>query len=69
MTISSIQKLEKLDTFMDLRVLLDERRRFNLRSELSLVKARPAVSFVKRWSKELNDPYIRKGSYLSLVNT
>ncbi|KAL9917892.1 uncharacterized protein ACN427_000469 [Glossina fuscipes fuscipes] len=60
-------KLEDVDSITDLGVLFDHRLRFNLHIELSISKARSALGFIKRWSKELDDPYITKRLYMCLV--
>lgn len=59
--------LEEVKSFVDLGVLLDQKLRFNLHIESIVNKAYSMLGFIKRWSKEFNDPYITKTLFESLV--
>lgn len=60
-------KLENVDSFIDLGVILDNKLRFNLHIESSVNKAKSLLGFIKRWSKEFEDPYVTKRLFTSLV--
>lgn len=59
--------LENVESFTDLGVLLDHRLSFNLHVNSCVNKAKSLLGFMKRWSKEFNDPYVTKSLYMSLV--
>lgn len=59
--------LENADSSIDIVVLCDQRLHFNLQIELSIKKAKSALAFIKRWSKNLNDQYAIKRLYMSLA--
>lgn len=60
-------QLEGVDRFLDLGILFDQKMNFLLHITGSINKARVALGYIKRWSKEFNDPYIMKALYMSLV--
>lgn len=60
-------ELEEVNSFVDLGVLLDQKLRFNLHIESIVNKAHSMLGFIKRWSKEFNDPYITRALFVSLV--
>lgn len=47
-------KLESVDSFVDLGVILDHKLRFNLHIDACINKAKSLLGFIKRWSKEFN---------------
>lgn len=59
--------LEAVDTILDLGILLDVKLNFIAHITMTVNKARAVLGFVKRWSKEFNDPYVAKSLYTSLV--
>lgn len=59
--------LEKVDTFLDLGVLMDSKLNFISHITLTINKAKGVLGFIKRWAKEFNDPYVTKTLYTSLV--
>lgn len=63
----SSHKLEDVSSFLDLGVLLDQRLRFDLHINSCINKARSLLGFIKRWSKEFDDPYLTKRLFVSLV--
>lgn len=60
-------KLENVSSFDDLGVILDRKLDFNLHVTTCVNKAKSLLGFMKRWSKEFNDPYVTKNLYTSLV--
>ena len=50
--------LEFVNSFSDLGIGVDPKHTFNNQIDCIINKARSFFGFVKRWSKELNDPYI-----------
>ena len=60
-------KLDSVDSFTDLGIILDTKLRFHLHIESSVNKAKSLLGFIKRWSKEFDDPYITKRLFNSLV--
>ena len=60
-------QLQLVDTFSDLGILLDAELNFGLHVTSIINKARCTLGFIKRWSKEFNDPYVTKNLYTSLV--
>lgn len=59
--------LDRVDTFNDLGVLFDVKLSFNSHIDVITSKARSRLGLIKRFSKELNDPYISKTLYCALV--
>lgn len=57
----------KVDSIKDLGVYFDEKLSFKLHFNHIINKARAMLGFIKRWSKEFNDPYILKSLYTTLV--
>ncbi|XP_075162730.1 uncharacterized protein LOC142235360 [Haematobia irritans] len=53
-------KLEDVQLFNDLGVLLDRRLKFDSHVESIVSRAMSTLGFIKRWSKEFNDPYLSK---------
>lgn len=60
-------RLENVESFTDLGVLLDHKLSFNLHINSCVNKAKSLLGFMKRWSKEFNDPYVTKNLYINLV--
>jgi len=52
----------------DLGVILDHKHRFKDHISTKPNKARSLLAFIKRWSKEFDDPYTIKVLYVSLVS-
>lgn len=50
---------------MNIGVLFDRRLSFNLPIDLFANKASSVLVFIKRWSKELDDPCFAKRLYMS----
>lgn len=59
--------LETVHTFNDLGVVMDPKLRFNLHINTCIYKAKGIFAFIKRWSKEFNDPHVTKTLFKSLV--
>ena len=60
-------QVDMVDTFLDLGILFDSKLNFNSHITSIINKARGTLGYIKRWSKEFNDPYIAKTLYTSLV--
>lgn len=60
-------KLDNVDSFVDLGVILDPKLRFHLHIDSCVNKAKSLLGFIKRWSKEFDDPYVTKRLFVSLV--
>ena len=60
-------KLDNVESFVDLGVILDPKLRFHLHIDSCVNKAKSLLGFIKRWSKEFNDPYVTKRLFVSLV--
>lgn len=60
-------KLENVASFVDLGVTMDTKLRFNVHISLTVNKAKGVLGFIKRWSKEFDDPYTTKLLFTSLV--
>lgn len=60
-------RMETVDSFNDLGVLLDRRLNFNLHIDSCVNRAFCLLGFIKRWSREFNDPYLAKRLFTSLV--
>ncbi|XP_075150870.1 uncharacterized protein LOC142224978 [Haematobia irritans] len=60
-------KLEDVQIFNDLGVLFDRRLKFDSHVESIVSRAMSTLGFIKRWSREFNDPYLSKRIYTSLV--
>lgn len=60
-------KLENVLSFNDLGVLLDHRLNFNLHINSCVNRAKSLLGFMKRWSREFDDPYVTKNLFISLV--
>ena len=59
--------LERVNSFLDLGILLDPKLNFNTHITTMVNKAYGVFYFIKRWAKEFTDPYITKGLFTSLV--
>ncbi|XP_075163026.1 uncharacterized protein LOC142235647 [Haematobia irritans] len=53
-------KLEDVQIFNDLGVLFDRRLKFDSHVESIVSRAMSTLGFIKRWSREFNDPYLSK---------
>ncbi|XP_075158158.1 uncharacterized protein LOC142231436 [Haematobia irritans] len=60
-------ELEAVDSYKDLGLLMDQRLNFRKHILMVVSKAYTALGFMKRWSKEFNDPLVTKTLYTSLV--
>lgn len=60
-------RLERVNSFVDLGVLLDMKMNFNSHIITMVNKAYGVLGFIKRWAKEFSDPYVTKQLYTSLV--
>ena len=60
-------KLDNVDSFSDLGVILDPKLRFHLHIDSCVNKAKSLLGFIKRWSKEFDDPYVTKRLFVSIV--
>lgn len=59
--------LETVTNINDLGILMDSKLRFDLHVGRIINKANGVLGFIKRWSKEFNDPYISKKLFSGLV--
>lgn len=59
--------LESLEVFDDLGVTMDPKLRFHIHINKAISRANSTLGFIKRWSKEFNDPLITKTLFTSLV--
>jgi hypothetical protein len=59
--------LERVDVIIDLGVLIDSRMTFVNHIELIVSKSPRMLGFIKRISREFNDPYTYKKLYVALV--
>jgi len=53
----------------DLGVLLDPKLKFSDHISTIVNKARGVLGIIKRWSKELDDPYMTKTLFVSLSDS
>ena len=60
-------QLELVSEFLDLGILLDPQLNFKKHITMIINKSRGVLAFIKRWSKEFNEPLITKRLYTSLV--
>ena len=60
--------LEQVDTFNDLGILLDRKLDFRSHIYNTVNKAMGIFGFIKRWSKEFNDPYTTKKLFTTFAN-
>lgn len=60
----SLDRITRVD---DLGVLLDPKLKFSDHISSIVNKARGVLGFIKRWSKEFDDPYLTKTLFISLV--
>jgi len=59
--------LDLITTLNDLGVLFDHKLCFNSHITLMVNKAKRVIAFIKRWSKEFDDPCTTKTLYVALV--
>lgn len=59
--------IESVELFADLGILLDSKLSFVQHITMTINKARSILAFIKRWSREFNDPIITKQLYTALV--
>lgn len=59
--------LENVYSFCDLGVTVDAKLNFNLHIDACISKSSSMLGFIKRWSREFDDPYLAKHLYMSLV--
>lgn len=59
--------LENVSSFGDLGIIFDPKLTFNLHIDSCVSRASSLLGFIKRWSREFDDPYIAKRLYTSLV--
>lgn len=59
--------MDNVTSFNDLGVLLDCKLRFHLQIDSCVGRAKSLLGFIKRWSKEFDDPYLTKRLFTSLV--
>ena len=59
--------LQRITSVKDLGVLFDCKLNFNLHISTIVNEAKGVLGFIKRWSKEFNDPFTTKLLYVSLV--
>ena len=60
-------RLEIVDSFKDLGVIMDPKLRFNIHINNMINKGASMLGFIKRWAKDFNDPYTTKLLFTSLV--
>ena len=59
--------LENVSSFCDLGITLDSKLNFNLHIDACISKSSSVLGFIKRWSREFDDPYLPKRLFTSLV--
>ena len=62
-------RLEFVNSFVDLCILMDPKLNFINNINATISKTRSSLGFVKRWSKEFNDPFTTKTLFVSLVRS
>lgn len=60
-------ELDKVSNFKDLGILFDGKLRFNLHIDSCVVRGMSLLGFIKRWSREFDDPYLTKRLFTTLV--
>lgn len=63
------QELERCESFNDLGVRFDPKLTFISHIDNVISKASSRLGMIKRWAKELNDPYVTKSLYVGLVRS
>ena len=63
------QRLERVDTFKDLGVVVDNKLRFNQHIALTTAKAFAMLGFLKRNTTHFDDPYSLKTLFCALVRS
>jgi len=66
-TLFRITELDRIYSVNDLGVLLDPKLKFDCHIMSTVNKAMSVLGFIKRWSKELDDPYTTKLLFTSIV--
>lgn len=59
--------LENVSSFCDLGITLDPKLNFNSHIDACVSKSSSVLGFIKRWSREFDDPYLSKRLFTSLV--
>jgi len=59
--------LDRISHADDLGVYMDPRLKFSDHITTMVNKARGVLAFIKRWSKEFDDPYVTNTLFISLV--
>jgi len=59
--------LDKVTSVTDLGVLFDNKLKFNCHIEYIINKACKILGCIKRWAKDIRDPYVTKILFTSLV--
>lgn len=59
--------LENVYSFCDLGITLDTKLNFNMHIDACVSKSSNLLGFIKRWSREFDDPYLSKHLFTSLV--
>lgn len=59
--------IKRVTEFKDLGVLFDNKLSFKQHYNMIINKGNSMLGFIKRWSKEFNDPHILKSLFISLV--
>ena len=59
--------ISRVISMTDLGVLYDTKLEFSAHIDSVVARANSVLGFVRRWSRELRDPYITKTLYLTLV--
>ena len=59
--------LDRVFEIKDLGIILDPKLKFDSHISFMVNKAINVLGFIKRWSKEFNEPYTTKTLYPSLV--
>jgi len=59
--------MDRIARVDDLGVLLDPKLKFSDHISTIVNKARGVLGFIERWSKEIDDPYMTKTLFISLV--
>ncbi|XP_075167903.1 uncharacterized protein LOC142240069 [Haematobia irritans] len=62
-------RLEAVDSFKDLGLLMDQRLNFRQHISMAISKAYVTLGFMKRWSKEFRDYSVTKILYTTLVRS
>jgi len=63
----TLSALDRISHAVDLGVHMDPKLKFSDHITTITIKARGVLTFIKRWSKEFDDPYVTKTLFISLV--